>query len=38
MIRVLGEELTYSNKGEIPDILSLARAVDEDALIEQSER
>jgi len=38
MIRVLGEELTYSNKGEIPDILLLARAVDEDALIEQSER
>jgi hypothetical protein len=38
MIRVLGEELTYSNKGEIPDILLLARAVDEDALIEHPER
>jgi hypothetical protein len=38
MIRVLAEEVTFSSKKEIPEILLLARAVDEDALIEQSEQ
>jgi len=38
MLRVLGEEVTFSSRTEIPEILRLTSMVDEDTLIEHTEQ